>query len=140
MYGWRDQPDHGGGCSLDWGIHAGSNAIPYPGAVISVTAVIKNITTELFVDDYAKVILNFESGLSAHVEVATFIEQKLPRWSIFCLDGNLQISEISSQYASLVKIKDAHYERMNFLRTPRMELKQEPRSTWFSKKKNNIGY
>lgn len=115
MYGWRDQPDHGGGMFLDWGIHAMDQMlylIQEP--VISVTAVIKNITTEL-VDDYAKVILNFESGLSAHVEVATFIQQKLPRWSIFCLDGNLQISEISSQYASLVKIKDAHYEPYELL-------------------------
>ncbi|MBQ7719848.1 MAG: Gfo/Idh/MocA family oxidoreductase [Clostridia bacterium] len=115
MTGWRSQPDHGGGMFLDWGIHAMDQMlylIQEP--VKTVTAVVRNITTTL-VDDYAKVLLTFESGLAAEVEVSTFILKKLPRWSVFCKDGALQVDEISSQYGSLRKVTKCEYQPYDLL-------------------------
>ena len=109
MTGWRGQPDHGGGMFLDWGIHAMDQMLYLvQEPVKTVTAVVRNITTEL-VDDYAKVLLTFESGLAAEVEVSTFILKKLPRWSVFCSDGALQVDEIWSQKGKLRKVTESKY-------------------------------
>jgi len=107
MGGWRGFKDHGGGMFLDWGIHM-MDQILYmiQEPVKSVYAVIRNIhNTE--VDDYSKVLVTFESGLAAQVEVATFTPLHLPRWYVLGTEGNITMENISSDKAKVRKITNS---------------------------------
>ena len=74
MYGWRAMKDHGGGMLLDWGVHMLDQILYMVGEPVkTVSANVFPLWSEE-VDDYSKVILTFESGLVAQMEVATFVD------------------------------------------------------------------
>ena len=80
MFGWRLYADHGGGMFGDWGIHMLDQMLYLVQEPIrSVWAKIQPIRS-WEVDDYAKVIITFESGLTAQVESSTFTPIPLPKW------------------------------------------------------------
>lgn len=110
MTGWRGYKDHGGGMFLDWGVHM-MDQILYmiQEPVKSVAAVVRNIVNDE-VDDYAKVIITFQSGLAAQVEVATFTPICLPRWYAIGDKGAMTIDNISSPKAKIRRIKEDIWE------------------------------
>lgn len=82
IHGWRAYKVAGGGMLLDWGVHL-IDQIMYmiPEKVVDVYARLHSIkVTE--VDDYLKVILTFESGLNAQIEVGTYCQKPLYRWYV----------------------------------------------------------
>jgi scyllo-inositol 2-dehydrogenase (NADP+) len=108
MTGWRGMADHGGGMLLDWGVHMLDQVlwlIKEP--VDTVYAVVRSIKTDE-VDDYAKVIITFESGLVAQVEVATFTLAPLPRFAVYGDKGGFMIEGGSP--ARVTKATDMHWE------------------------------
>lgn len=81
IYGWRQEPEFGGGMVLDWGVHLLDHfTFMFPNKKIV------SVYTQLFslinprVDDLFKVDLTFEDGLSVHVEVGTFGLKPMPRF------------------------------------------------------------
>lgn len=82
IHGWRAYKVSGGGMLLDWGVHL-IDQIMYmvPEKVTSVFARLHNIRTPE-VDDYFKMVMVFESGLSAQIEVGTYCLKTLPRWYV----------------------------------------------------------
>ena len=104
MYGWRGMKDHGGGMLLDWGVHM-LDQLLYMTAepVKTVSATVRPLWSEE-VDDYAKVILTFESGLTAQMEVSTYNPIPLPRWIVYGDRGALMMNEIGDPTVKVRRI------------------------------------
>lgn len=92
---WRCVKEAGGGMLLDWGVHL----------IDQIMWLVKSPVTEVYahmlsvkfkdVDDNFKLLLRFENGLSALVEVDTYTFINLPRWHISGDSGTLQIDDFS---------------------------------------------
>ena len=81
MHEWHLYKKYGGGMIYDWGGHLIDQILfMMPDAKIkSVYADIKNVLHEE-VDDYFKIILKMDNGVTAHIELSTYILKYQPRW------------------------------------------------------------
>ena len=106
MYGWRGIPSHGGGMLLDWGVHMLDQLLWL------IDEPLRTVSANVFsywseeVDDYAKVIMTFESGLVAQMEVATYSPIPLPRWVVTGDRGALRADEIGSPFLKVRRIRE----------------------------------
>lgn len=106
MYGWRGMTDHGGGMLLDWGVHMLDQIL------FMVNEPVKTVSANVFslwseeVDDYSKVILTFESGLVAQMEVATYAPIQLPRWIVYGDKGAMTMENMGDPFVKVRKIKE----------------------------------
>ena len=81
-HGWRAYKVSGGGMMFDWGVHMIDQLLNFfEEAVVNVECHMHVVKT-FEVDDYFKLLLRFESGISAQVEVGTYNLYQLPRWYI----------------------------------------------------------
>ena len=107
MFGWRMFEDHGGGMFGDWGIHMLDQMLYLVEEPIrSVWGSIRTIRSGE-VDDYAKVLITFESGLTAQVESSTFAPITLPKWYACGDRGTIMIPDGSGDGAVMRCIRDA---------------------------------
>lgn len=83
MHEWHLYKKYGGGMIYDWGVHLIDQALfIMPGVKIkSIYADIKNVLHEE-VDDYFKIILKMENGITFHLELSTYILEYQPRWLV----------------------------------------------------------
>ena len=83
MFNWRGMKDHGGGMLPDWGVHMLDQLLWLNNdkKIESVYASIRSIASAE-VDDYSKLIIKFEGGLVAQMEVVTYSPVALPRWVV----------------------------------------------------------
>ncbi len=92
---WRCVKEAGGGMLLDWGVHL-IDQIMY-----MVDSPVREVYTHMLslkfegVDDNFKLLLRFENGVSALVEVDTYTFINLPRWHVSGDSGTLQIDDFS---------------------------------------------
>ncbi|MCR5544167.1 MAG: Gfo/Idh/MocA family oxidoreductase [Eubacterium sp.] len=105
-FGWRGDPESGGGMLYDWGVHLIDQMLQlYPGEkIISVYARIMSILTPA-VDDSFEINMKFSNGVCAKVTVTTFALEKLPRWYVFGDRGTLRIENIMSTEGRARRIK-----------------------------------
>lgn len=90
---WRKEKEHGGGMLLDWGVHILDQMLfMIDEKVKKVYCKFTHVTNEL-VDDGFKVILTFESGLTALLEVGTSNFVNLPRWYVLGINGSAVIND-----------------------------------------------
>ncbi|HPB16766.1 MAG TPA: Gfo/Idh/MocA family oxidoreductase [Clostridia bacterium] len=91
MHGWRAYQVAGGGMLFDWGVHLIDQML------YMVNEKVTEVYCQLFsiktpeVDDYFKLILRFESGLSAQIEVGTYCLEKMPRWYVNADQGSVLV-------------------------------------------------
>ncbi len=88
---WRCIKEAGGGMLLDWGVHL----------IDQIMWMVKSPVTEIYahllsvkfpgVDDNFKLMMRFENGLSALVEVDTYTFINLPRWHVSGDKGTAQV-------------------------------------------------
>ena len=73
MHDWHVIPEEGGGMPYDWGVHLLDQILwMMPGVKLnSVFADIRNVINEK-VDDYFKILMRFENGVTAEVELGTY--------------------------------------------------------------------
>ena len=92
MHEWHLYKKYGGGMIYDWGVHLIDQALfMMPGVKIkSIFADIKNVLHEE-VDDYFKIILKMENGVTFHIELSTYILEYQPRWLVAGDKGTLVI-------------------------------------------------
>ena len=95
---WRGEKEHGGGMLLDWGVHLIDQILfMMPSAKIkSVYADIKNVLHEE-VDDYFKIILKMDNGITAHIELSTYILEYQPRWLVAGDKGTLIVKNFGCE-------------------------------------------
>ncbi len=81
MHEWHLYKKYGGGMIYDWGVHLIDQILfMMPDAKVkSIYADIKNVLHEE-VDDYFKIILKLDNGVTAHIELSTYILKYQPRW------------------------------------------------------------
>lgn len=90
---WRQEPEHGGGMLLDWGVHILDQALQMiPERVKRVYASFTNVTNEICEDGFT-VELTFESGLIYVAEVGTSNFINLPRWYMLGQNGTAVIND-----------------------------------------------
>ena len=105
VQGWREFKIAGGGMLYDWGVHLIDQILDMvPSNVVSVYANLHCVRT-LEVDDYFKLVLRFENGTTAQVEVGTYHLVQLPRWYICGDGGSLIINDWNCQ-GKIVHAKD----------------------------------
>jgi predicted dehydrogenase len=81
MHEWHIYKRFGGGMIYDWGVHLIDQILfMMPGVKItSLYADIKNVLHEE-VDDYFKIIMKMNNGITVHIELSTYILESQPRW------------------------------------------------------------
>lgn len=92
-HGWREHKIAGGGMMLDWGVHL----------IDQLMDMIKEKVTDVYcqmeairskeVDDYFKLVITFEKGIRAQIEVGTFCLITKPRWYINGSEGSMLIKD-----------------------------------------------
>jgi scyllo-inositol 2-dehydrogenase (NADP+) len=106
MFGWRADPEFGGGMLLDWGPHLIDQILTlnHGNKVKTIFAQIRSVLTP-HVDDYCKLELLFQNGLSAHIEMGTFSLTKLPRWFAYGNHGTMKLNDFSGKTGEILTIK-----------------------------------
>ena len=91
---WRQEPEHGGGMILDWGVHLLDQALLlYPQAKVrAVYATVTNVTNTK-VDDGFTADLTLDNGVHLYVEVGTSHFVQLPRWVVLGTNGTAVIED-----------------------------------------------
>ena len=106
MNDWHRFPERGGGMLYDWGVHLLDQMLDLvPGKIVQVDADMKNVLNEN-VDDYFRILLRFESGLSAEIELGTYMLYHLPRWYVGGDTGSLVVEDIAATKGSIYRVKE----------------------------------
>lgn len=104
--GWRTIKRLGGGMMLDWGVHLIDQLLyMIPEQVTNVYCQMFNIQYDE-VEDNFRLIMTFESGLTALVEVSTNNYITHPRWYVLGEIGTLQIDDWDCE-GKIIRRKDA---------------------------------
>lgn len=84
--GWRNEATFGGGGLFDWGSHFVDQIwrLLQPAKPVRVFAQLRGNVWTHDCDDFARVLIDFDSGAAALVEINTTTTRPLPRWH---LDG-----------------------------------------------------
>ncbi len=89
---WRCVAEAGGGMLYDWGIHLIDQLLwMHKSPVTEVYAQLLKVKYE--VDDNFKLLLKFEDGLSALVEIDTYCFIPLPRWHVSGEHGTMVVDD-----------------------------------------------
>lgn len=85
---WRNEGAFGGGGLYDWGSHFVDQVwrLLHPAKPIRVFAQLRGNVWSTDCDDFARLLIDFDSGVAALVEINTTTNRPLPRWHI---DGSL---------------------------------------------------
>lgn len=80
MHDWHIYPEQGGGMLYDWGVHLLDQLLwMIPGKLSTVFADLRNVINK-DVDDYFNILLRFDSGIMAEVELGTYYLSDKPDW------------------------------------------------------------
>lgn len=96
MHEWHVYKKYGGGMIYDWGVHLIDQILfMMPRAKIkSIYADIKCVLHEE-VDDYFKILLKLDNGITAHIELSTYILEYQPRWLAAGDKGTLVVNSFA---------------------------------------------
>ena len=80
MHDWHVYKDQGGGMLYDWGVHLLDQMLwMIPGKIVSLYADLRNVINEE-VDDYFKILMKFDNGIMADIELGTYMLGDKPNW------------------------------------------------------------
>jgi len=105
-FGWRADPEAGGGMLYDWGVHLIDQILMLycQETVVSVYARVLSVLTP-FVDDFFEITMMLDNGVCAKISVGTFALQKLPRWFVFGDRGTMKLDDFSGTVGGISRIK-----------------------------------
>jgi scyllo-inositol 2-dehydrogenase (NADP+) len=96
IHEWHLYKEYGGGMMYDWGVHLIDQFLHMMGdaKLLTVFADTKSIINDE-VDDYFKVIMKFDNGITAHAELGTYVLKYQPRWLVAGNRGTLVINSFA---------------------------------------------
>lgn len=96
MHEWHLYKEFGGGMVYDWGVHLIDQILFMMSGVkvCSVYADIKNVLHDE-VDDYFKIIMKMNNGITVHIELSTYILKYQPRWLAAGDKGTMIVDDFS---------------------------------------------
>lgn len=96
MHEWHIYKKYGGGMIYDWGVHLIDQILfMMPNVKIkSIYADIQNVLHEE-VDDYFKILMKMDNGITVHIELSTYILQYQPRWLVGGDKGTMIVKDFS---------------------------------------------
>ena len=106
VHGWRGYKINGGGMLLDWGVHLIDQILClFDEKIISISANEHRVMMSEVEDDFTAT-LQFESGLTAivNVSMSAFIPQK--RWHLFCKNGAATVLDWDAN-GEIVRLKNS---------------------------------
>jgi scyllo-inositol 2-dehydrogenase (NADP+) len=82
--GWRNEAAFGGGGLYDWGSHFVDQVwrLLLPAKPVRVFAQLRSNVWSTDCDDFARVVIDFDTGVAAMVEINTTTTRPLPRWHV----------------------------------------------------------
>jgi len=105
LWGWRAFKPNGGGIILDWGVHLIDQMLDLmPQKVVSTYGHLHYMESSE-VDDCMTVVLRFEGGCTAVIDISTNSFVVEPRWLVSCTDGTAVISDWE-RHGKIVKQAD----------------------------------
>lgn len=102
---WRGRKAQGGGMMLDWGVHILDQMLQMVKEKITKVYAHMHHVTNYEVDDGFRMVITFESGKQALLEVGTSNFINLPRWYMQGENGTALIEDFGSD-ATIVNITD----------------------------------
>ncbi len=96
MFGWRAEPEHGGGMIYDWGVHFIDQLMWMLGydSVKSVFCKTVKVKTP-DVEDYFYLVMDLKNGCHVQMEVGTWVLKPMPRWMVLGDQGTLYINDFT---------------------------------------------
>ncbi len=96
MHEWHIYKKYGGGMIYDWGVHLIDQILfMMPDVKIkSIYADIQNVLHEE-VDDYFKILMKMDNGVTVHIELSTYILKYQPRWLAAGDKGTLIVDDFA---------------------------------------------
>lgn len=80
MHDWHVFKKYGGGMLYDWGVHLIDQMLyMVDGKISTVFADVRNVINEE-VDDYFKILLRFENGITGEIELGTYFLEDKEKW------------------------------------------------------------
>ncbi len=109
-FGWRADPEKGGGMLYDWGVHLIDQMLNlYPECKVDrVFGRLESILTPA-VDDFFEAKLFFDNGVCANISVGTFSLQETPRWMVFGDRGTLKLDDFDWLSGTMARIREKVY-------------------------------
>ena len=100
MHEWHLDKTQGGGMLYDWGVHL-IDQILFMMPKAKVKTIFADIKYVLHddVDDYFKIIMKMDNGITAHIELATYILDETPRWLVAGDKGTVVVKNFDCEGA-----------------------------------------
>lgn len=106
MHDWHEFKEYGGGMLYDWGVHLIDQMLDLvPEKITQIFADMKCAVNQE-VDDYFRILLRFESGLTAEIELGTFLLAPMPRWYMSGDKGTLVVEQIKADKGAVYRAGD----------------------------------
>ena len=104
MHEWHLYKKFGGGMIYDWGVHLIDQILfMMPGVKVkTVYADIKSVLHEE-VDDYFKIILKMSNGITAQIELSTYILKYQPRWLVGGDKGTMIVDSLGGRTGAVYR-------------------------------------
>ncbi len=96
MFGWRAEPEHGGGMIYDWGVHFVDQLLFMMGfdCVKSVFCKTEKVKTPK-VEDYFFLLLDLKNGAHVQMEIGTWVLKPMPRWLVLGEKGTAYVNDFT---------------------------------------------
>ena len=96
MFGWRAEPEHGGGMIYDWGVHFVDQLLFMMGfdCVKSVFCKTEKVKTPE-VEDYFFLLLDLKNGAHVQMEIGTWVLKPMPRWLVLGDRGTAYVNDFT---------------------------------------------
>ncbi len=106
MFGWRAEPQHGGGMIYDWGVHFTDQILCLFGfdSVKSVFCKTEKVKTPK-VEDYFFLLMDLKNGAHVQMEIGTWVLHPMPRWLVLGDEGTCFVNDFTRN-GGIVKVDE----------------------------------